>query len=219
MADLIKEFFERPLSEAESDSLSHLLNESPDAALRFEGLLEGHYLATGLPSPEVPASLNTPPRVSGGLGTAAGLKFSALLVAAGLLAWKFWPSSITLPAVKPQAPAVLSTAPLSKNTETRPAHAARVLPVQPQPAGPTVEGEELSVVVGVQEKTLVTVRILNNGGKEVRELYTGFIQPGHWSFRWDGDLSDGVPAAAGDYQIDVQTGDLHQTKNIRIKPY
>jgi flagellar hook assembly protein FlgD len=82
---------------------------------------------------------------------------------------------------------------------------------------PTATGEQLSVVVGAQEKTLVTVRILNHEGQEIRDLYTGFIQPGHWSFRWDGDLSDGVVAPAGNYEIDVQTGALHQTKDIRIK--
>lgn len=217
MADLIKEFFERPLSEAESQSLGDLLQGSPDEALRFEGLLKGHYLATGLPDPQVPSSLSAPP-VSGGSGIALGLKLFALLLAVGLLAWKFWPLSRTLLAPQAQAPAALSGMPLLKKTEPRLAHSTQALPVQPQAAEPTAEGEELSVEVGTPEKALVTVRVLNGGGREVRELYTGFVQPGHWAFRWDGDLSDGAPAPAGDYQIDVQTGALHQTKNIRIKP-
>ncbi len=57
MADLIQEFFERELSEAEANSLGNLLQESPDSALRFESLLEKHYLQTGLPSPQLPSGL------------------------------------------------------------------------------------------------------------------------------------------------------------------
>lgn len=57
MADLIHEFFERELSAAESDALSEQLRQSTDASLRFEGLMENHYVATGLPLPELPASL------------------------------------------------------------------------------------------------------------------------------------------------------------------
>ena len=60
MADLIHEFFERELSEAESDALSEQLRQSTDASLRFEGLVENHYAATGLPLPELPASLKNP---------------------------------------------------------------------------------------------------------------------------------------------------------------
>jgi hypothetical protein len=210
MADLIHEFFERELSETEADVLSEQLRLSTDESLRFEGLLESHYLATGLPLPELPASLQNLPLNPGGLGSALGLKLFAVLVATGLgyAVYKFWPS----PAVAPQA--VL--APVV--SVSQPAVITKLLPVQPKSVSPTATGEELSVVVGAQEKTLVTVRILNHEGGEVRDLYTGFIQPGHWSFQWDGDLSDGVPAPAGEYQIDVQSGALHQTKDIQIKP-
>jgi len=210
MADLIHEFFERELSEAESDALGEQLRLSTDESLRFESLLESHYAATGLPIPELPASLQNLPLNPGGLSSALGLKIFAVLIAAGLgyAVLKYWP----LPAPAPQA--VL--APIVSLSQ--PAAITRLLPVQPKPVSPTATGEELSVVVGAQAKTLITVRILNQEGKEIRDLYTGFVQPGHWSFQWDGDLSDGVPAAAGDYQIDVQTGALHQTKDIRIKP-
>src|SRR5665213_37367 len=210
MADLIHEFFERELSEAESDALSEQLRQSTDASLRFEGLVENHYAATGLPLPELPASLKNLPLNPGGLGTALGWKLFAVLIAAGLgyAVLKFWPSSSIVP---------ISVVPAPIISQSQPA-AAKLLPVQPQKVEPTVTGEELSVVVGAQAKTLVTVRILNQAGQEVRDLYTGFVQPGQWSFRWDGDLSNGAPATAGQYQIDVQTGALHQTKNIRIKP-
>src|SRR5665213_693160 len=211
MVDLIHEFFERELSEAESDALSEQLRLSTDESLRFEGLLESHYAATGLPLPELPASLKNLPLNPGGLGTALGWKLFAVLIAAGLgyAVLKFWPSSPAVP---------VSVVPVPALSSSQPAPASRLLPVQPQKVDPTATGEQLSVVVGAQEKTLVTVRILNHEGQETRDLSTGFIQPGHWSFRWDGDLSDGSPATAGQYQIDVQTGALHQTKAIRIKP-
>jgi len=210
MADLIHEFFERELSEAESDALSEQLRLSTDESLRFEGLLESHYLATGLPLPELPASLQSLPLNPGGLSSALGLKLVAVLVAAaglGYVVLKYWPS-----APVPQA----ALAPMVSLSQ--PAMITKLLPVQPKSVSSTATGEELSVVVGTQAKTLVTVRILNHEGGEVRNLYTGFVQPGHWSFQWDGDLSDGVPAPAGAYQIDVQSGALHQTKEIQIKP-
>ncbi len=226
MADLITEFFERELTETEADSLGDLLRESPDETLRFEGLLEGHYLATGLPSPQLPASLLKLPPSPGGWGGAGGLKLLFLLGAAGLglLAWKFRPiTSFFQPAAIPasatlsQSP-VFSTAPKPVNTLPQPANAAKSEPVQPQEAGPVAEGEELSVEVGTQEKTLITVRVLNHEGKEICDIYTGFVQPGQWSFRWNGNLADGMPAPAGAYQIDVQAGALHQSKDIQIKP-
>ncbi len=209
MADLIHEFFERELTEAESDALGEQLRLSADESLRFEGLLESHYAATGLPLPELPTSLQNLPLNPGGLGSALGLKLFAVLVVAGLgyLVLKSWlspavPKAVLAPVVSTSQPAVIT----------------KLLPVQPKPVSSTATGEQLSVVVGAQAKTLVTVRILNYEGKEIRDLYTGFVQPGHWSFRWDGDLADGVPAPAGNYEIDVQTGALHQTKDIRIKP-
>lgn len=217
MADLINEFFERELSEAEAESLGDLIRESPEESLRFEGLLAGHYLATGLPSPQLPASLLKLPGAPGGWGGAGGLKILLLLAATGLgfLAWKLWPSSAPVPSGPSPAPAALSEAPAA--ALPRPVPAAKPLPVEPQEAGPTAEGEELSVVVDAPQKSLVTVRILNSAGKEVRALYTGFVQAGRWDFQWDGLLEDGAAADAGDYRIDVQTGATHMSKEIQIK--
>ncbi|HTC21346.1 MAG TPA: FlgD immunoglobulin-like domain containing protein, partial [bacterium] len=208
MADLTQEFFEREFSESDGDSLKALLEESPEAVLRFERLLESHYLATGLPSPELPPSLQSLPFKPGGWGAFGAWKLLSVLAAAGLafVAWKYWPSSQTLAIQPAPVPAAMSQAPAPVIANPRPAQAVLPPTVEPQPAGPMAEGKELSVVVGTQEKTLVTVRILGQGGREIRDLYTGFVQPGHWSFKWDGELSDGNPAPAGDYQIDVQSG-------------
>jgi hypothetical protein len=212
MADLIQEFFERELSGPEADSLGTLLQESPDAALRFEGLLENHYLSTGLPLPQLPASLQSLPLSPGGMGTIGGWKLFALLMAAGagLAVWKYWPQSQALP-----AKAVL--APITSISQPAFSAPAKPLPVHPRKVDPMAVGEELSVVVGAAEKTLVTVRVLDAEGKEVRDLYTGFIQPGHWSFQWDGLLSAGAPAPTGAYRIEVQTGALRQIKDVHIQ--
>jgi hypothetical protein len=213
MVDLVTTFFERELSEAEADALGNLLQQSPEEALRYEGLLEQHYLATGLPAPQVPQSLTLPPS-SGGLGASGwtGLAVVIALTGAGLL-WKFWPQ---VPAEVPVKP-VIAPVKVAAPRNPIPSVPVQPAPVQPAPVEATAEGEELSVVVSTQAKSLVTVRILDSTGREVRGLFAGFVQPGQWAFKWDGELFNGVPAPAGEYQIDVQTGSLHQFKTIRIK--
>jgi len=214
MVDLVQAFFERELSESEADLLGKLLRESPDSALRFEGLLETHYLATGLPSPQLPSSLQKLAPAAGKLGA---LGWAGLVVAVaagvGLLAWKFWPvSEIAQPAIiQPLAPAARAKA-LAPKIIMKTLSA----PVRTAPTAPSAVGEELSVVVDTPEKSLVTVRVLNAAGQEVRHLFTGFVDPGQRSFQWDGNLSAGEPAPAGSYKIDVQTGASHQTKDIRV---
>ncbi len=214
--DLIQEFFNRELSEAEADSLGELLRESPDSALQFEGLLEKHYAQTGLPSPQLPASLNDLPRGSNGIGSLGGLKILLLLAATGLgyLAWKYWPVKTEVPIPGYSHQETLSGSPLDK----KPSALQAVKPlVQPQEAGPAAEGEELSVVLDAPQKSLVTVRILDSAGREVRALYAGFVEAGRWNFQWDGLLENGAAAGAGDYRIDVQAGAAHLTKDIQIK--
>jgi len=220
MTDLVQEFFLRDLSEAEHEALSKMLESTPDAALRYEQLLEQSYLATGLPQPSLPQGLQSLPHPgAGGLtGLSGSIKILlAVLATTGVILWKFWPQPKTEISVPVQPQAVQQTAPKALTVPVK--EAIKLLaPVQPSAAAPGPEGQELSVVVDAPVKNLVTVRILGQDGQEIRNLYTGFVQPGHWAFRWDGDLTDGKPAPPGNYQIDVQTGTLHQTKNIRIKP-
>lgn len=215
MADLIEQFFQKDLSEAEHAALSRLLQESPDAALKYEGLLEQNYLALGLPQPTLPEGLQYLPKGGGSLlgkGVLAKLLAVGLVVAGGVL-WKFWPkSNVEMPAViqqpvqqvvqKPSLPAVIER---------------KLSPVKPLAADPAQEGQELSVILNTAQKSLVTVRILNAQGMEVRALYTGFVNPGKWAFQWDGLLGSGQPADAGDYKIDVQSGESHLSKDIQIK--
>ena len=206
--DLIQEFFKRDLSEAEQEALAKLLQESPDAAVKYERLLEQNYLATGLPQPTLPKALQSMPHVGGG-GLAAGLTKLLIigLIAAGFALWKYWPPSKVENPAPIQRPVMRPTNPEVK----RPA------PIQPEAAGPTQEGQELSVLVKTPQRSLVTVRVLNAQGREVRALYAGFVDPGQWAFQWDGLLENGEPASAGNYVIDVQSGPAHLTKAIQIK--
>jgi len=213
MTDLIQEFFNRDLTEAEQEALSKLLEGSPDAALRYESLLEQNYLATGLPQPTLPEGLQSLPQPGNGSlpWWTGSLKFVAVgLVAAGIALWKFWPEP------KPVTP--LSTQQVPALPAARPAQpeAIHPLPIRPSAAQPAQEGQELSVLVDVPRKSLVTVHILNEQGKEVRNLYTGFVEAGRWSFRWDGLLENGETANTGHYRIDVQSGATHQSKDIQI---
>ena len=216
MADLIEQFFARDLSAAEHEALSKFLQESPEAALKYQHLLEQDYMATGLPQPTLPKGLNSLPKTGGSLlGKGALLRVLAVGLAgmsAGLF-WKFWskPNPATLPTMQRPSLAVSPKPAQPAVVRQKPA------PVQPLAAGPSQEGQELSVVVNTAGKSLVTVRILDAQGNEVRAIYTGFVETGHWSFRWDGLLENGEPANPGSYQIDVQSGETHMSKNIQIK--
>src|SRR5579872_1434677 len=218
MADLIQEFFKRDLTEAEQEALSKLLEESPDAALSYERLVGQNYLATGLPQPILPKGLQSLPHP--GTGGITGLSSSikillVVLTAAGAALWKYWPQIKTEVYMPLQQP-VQQVLEKSMKVPVKPAVKKPAL-IEPTAAGPTQEGQELSVVVDAPQRSLVTVRILDPAGKEVRALYTGFVEAGRWNFKWDGLLGNGEAAGPGDYRIDVQSGAAHQSKNIRIK--
>jgi hypothetical protein len=218
MADLIEEFFKRDLSESEAEDLGKLLQESPDAPLRFKALSEQRYLAMGLPAPQLPDGVHLPsaPRGLGLSGWIAGIVLTALVITASL--WKFWPHAPVEANVK-TIPVHLPPSAVTASVPEK-ATKAKALPpssIQPVPAAPAAEGMELSVSVDTRTRVLATVRVLDASGHEVRSLFTGFIQPGQWTFKWDGDLAGGQPAPAGQYKIDVQTGDSHQLKEIQIQ--
>ena len=212
MTDLIQEFFKRDLNESEQESLSKILEESPDAALRYENLLERNYLATGLPQPTFPKSLQSLPQSGGWVSRVGWTKLAAVgLVVLGGTLWKFWPESkagYSLPS--PQVQTLRVPRPI--NSVVKKSVSPRSLAAEP-----VQEGQELSVVVDVSSKSLVTVRILDTKGTEIRNLHTGFVGPGRWTFQWDGLLENREPASAGFYRIDVQSGSTHLSKGIQIK--
>jgi hypothetical protein len=75
----------------------------------------------------------------------------------------------------------------------------------------------LSVEVVWPGRKDIAVRVLDANGAEVVSLYRGLLEPGRWVFDWNGKSSDGRPAPAGEYQIEVRSGMTAKRKGIRIK--
>ncbi len=75
----------------------------------------------------------------------------------------------------------------------------------------------LSVAIGQSKSGVLSVRVLDLKGMELVGLYRGLLGKGNWVFEWDGRLTNGKPAPAGYYQIEVRSGSFIQHKNIRIQ--
>ena len=211
MKNLVDEFFNRNLSEAQAQELEDLLGDSPEEASRFGEKMRLEYLALGLPVPTIPRHLA---HSSTGLSVAK-LALLAAAFSGGILAWSFWPhpafkTAVTAPAVEKElVPAILPRV----KTQLPPP------PVQvPQRlAGTTAEGNRLSVVVELDKPAPVEVCILDPKDRMVRNLYQGSLASGKWSIHWDGLLSDGSPAPAGNYRIRVKSGAAEMSKNVDIE--
>lgn len=84
-------------------------------------------------------------------------------------------------------------------------------------AQPGKSHTNLSVVLRRTAPGQVTLRVLNPEGIPVVLLYDGLLQPGNWSFDWDGKLPDGRKPDPGKYKIQVTTGKVTKEKNIRLR--
>jgi flagellar hook assembly protein FlgD len=72
--------------------------------------------------------------------------------------------------------------------------------------------EELSVVVSNPQEGLVTVKVADSQGNEIRVLYAGILPAGEHNFTWDGKGESGQVASPGVYDLVVTSGTkvLHQ---------
>lgn len=236
MADLVKEFFRRDLTDGEARQLEQLLESSDDACLRLAQFAEKAYLRTGLPRPKAPGS---PP--GGGLGPGLFHGFHPLLMVAALTGAAalvyFYHSQPTLVPAVHQKIAALAPRTAPRHTSPPP---ARVL-AKPSPIGVPqsitahpvlspgpglvepvayVPGKKyggLSVTVQQAADDLVTVRVLDSTRAEVRALYAGLLAQGTWTFTWDGKLSNGQRAGIGSYWVEVKSGGRSLTREIRIQ--
>ena len=223
MADLLQDFFKRDLSESELDALETALKGSPEAALGFEAQLELYRQKIGMPHQPLPESLRSLPKQGGSIGwSGAGMRWLiAAVLGAGVLGtavWKFWPnpSPVKVSASAP-VPAVAST--VMASIDKSPVKTiAKLASLQPQSAATKTVDNGMRVIIHTAQAAPVTVRILDQGGKEVRALYSGMVQPGEWIFQWDGLLPDGQSAPPGGYKIEVQSNGRHLTKDISVKP-
>jgi hypothetical protein len=213
MTNLVDEFFKRNLTESESQDLDQLLEHSPQEAGRFAERMKQEYFSLGLPAPQLPKRLAHS-------GSTAGLSpLVSTLVAGGFLSaaaltWWFWPESkASILAPSAPAPVAATVAPPT-----------RTLPILPPPAIPqavtssTEAGNRLNVVVDLDTQAPVKVCVLDPKDQSVRTLYEGTLPAGKWSLRWDGKLSDGSRAPAGDYRIEVESGAHRMTRTVSIAP-
>lgn len=213
MIHLVEKFFNEDLTGADEEALEKLLLQSTEAASEFNVLAEEAYLATGQPAHQWPGKTIQIPHV-GGMGT--GLKLLLALVALGsaVVIWRLWPRPVTevippkvIPSMTIKPVVALPKAIVPKIT------ASKILPSR---AVSEQEGDALGILVETPQVALVTVRVLDHSGREIRVLYTGVLDPGKWSFRWDGLLENGKPAAGGNYTIEVQKGSRRLSKPVRL---
>jgi hypothetical protein len=229
MADLLREFFKRDLSNAEEEKLAQQLASSPRHSMRFAKLARLAYVQTGLPNP------------SPHLGHAAAshlLGPMALKIVGGLLAgsviavvvWKAHQAPVELKPSQAPVPALTTTppprppTPVISHPNTLPlktlSPAPLTLPqgmVQPLAYDPNKKYEGLDLVVERPSTGLVTVRILDASNKEVRLLFAGMLDKGKWDFQWDGKQQDGSMAEPGIYRVEVQSNGRILDKEIKLQ--
>jgi hypothetical protein len=144
MADLLKEFFRRDLTDPEEERLAQQLAASPKVSMRFAKLAKKAYLATGLPNPEKPGGGSSGPGGSPHLGPVVlkSVVVAALLGGLGLLAWnvlKTPPETKPLPTPTPTPIVHVKPPAQPKPTSThipQPKVAPKPVPPTPLPPAP-----------------------------------------------------------------------------------
>ena len=220
MTNLVDEFFQRNLTEAEAQSLEELLGKSPEDALRLGEKMKQEYLAMGLPLPVLPKHLAYP-LPGTGLPLLKAALLAAALVGAGTLAWRFWPGpalQTALPLVSVEKPAIARVLPPEVIHRSEAKLPPPPLEIPERLTGSTAEGNRLSVVVELENAAPVEVRIFDPKDQPVRTLYQGNLEAGKWAIHWDGLLSNGSKAPGGDYRIQVKSGSTEMSKNVSIEP-
>ncbi len=215
MTNLVDEFFKRNLSESESQDLDQLLEGSPQEAGRFAERMKREYFSLGLPAPQLPKHLAHSSSAAG-LSPLVSTLVAGGLLSAAALTWWLWP--------EPKAAILAPSAPAPLVATVAPAPQTRTLPALPPPAIPqavtssTEAGNRLNVVVDLDAQAPVKVCVLDPKDQSVRVLYEGTLPAGKWSLRWDGKLTDGSRAPAGDYRIEVESGAHRMTRTVSIAP-
>jgi hypothetical protein len=226
MENLVKAFFERDLTEAEEKRLDTLLESSPKEAFQLLERAKALYLQTGLPNPEPPPA-GGPPLSAGGAKMLWGFLTGIVITGAAWWSWENRPVpqpevSIPVSAIPLAAPAYPKITPAGSppRPEPPPAGLKQVFVepemVRPEPyiAGHRYGG--LNVIVDQKGSGLITIRVLDPNGKEIRLLFANILEAGRWNFSWDGRTKDGRLAKAGLYQVETQSGKTLLRKEIRI---
>ncbi|MCK4679287.1 MAG: T9SS type A sorting domain-containing protein [Bacteroidales bacterium] len=87
-----------------------------------------------------------------------------------------------------------------------------LLSVQPNPFN-----ESVMIKLSVNKKTVITVRITNMQGKEIKTLMQGYQLSGHYQLTWDGSNQAGITSDPGIYLLIIETpGQVVTNKLIRM---
>jgi len=205
MADLVEKFFAQDLTEAEERALGEALMASDEQALKFGRLAEEAYARYGLPDP------GAGPSTTGGLTGGPSLTTWCLLglIAAGFLL--YWIKG------SPSEECVSTPVPVLSDAD-RPVQAGSVRKAAPPVSASPVPSYDLLKILVEQDATgPVVVRVLSPEGREVRRMYDGTLAAGHWAFRWDGKLADGMLARPGIYAIEIDNGRAVQSKKVLVQ--
>jgi hypothetical protein len=232
--DLLKEFFERDLTDAEEEQLSKQLSESTQNSMKFAKHAKSFYLKTGLPNPASHVGhLGHLGHLGHVVGSSMTLKVIGGLIAGGAIVATLHvvtkPAVQTIPAPVPTVisaptimPAKVATPTTPKPTPPKAQATSFKAPstpnmVKPIAYDPRIKYEGLDLIVERQTAGLVTIRVLDSAKKEVRLLFAGLLNKGKWTFQWDGRLSNDDYAQPGTYQIQVQSGKEVLAKEITLQ--
>jgi flagellar hook assembly protein FlgD len=78
--------------------------------------------------------------------------------------------------------------------------------------------QQLSVVVDNPRDGLVTVRVLDGQGREIRMLFAGILPAGRRTFAWDGKTGQKSPAPPGRYNVEIKSGSDVMRREIQLEP-
>lgn len=235
MKELLDEYFKRDLTEAEEQKLANWLASSPEESLRFAEKMGGFYKDLGLAEPSWSGG-HLPAKKSLGLGKwilALALGAAAFLVygkvhkmgtAVAPVVEQPQPAQTQgIPVMvknkrrSQPPPEVSKPMPIPENhsSSLSPQQASQdpglpalepAIPVAPRAGTQEGESERLTVKVNQPRAGLVTVKVVDGKGDQVRALYAGILPAGSRSFTWDGKTDQGSLAKPGSYFLEFKSG-------------
>ncbi|MBU2530109.1 MAG: T9SS type A sorting domain-containing protein, partial [Elusimicrobia bacterium] len=148
--------------------------------------------------------------VSGNYSSGAIYTYSATLSGAGSYAYYFEAYDLYdaeaagEAAVEKMGPVIITNAPEVKKVKVY----NRV--IKPE------ENENCFVSYNLSEDAVMTVKVYNTLGQEIRELYRGTSGAGLNTMSWDGTDSSGSKVSSGVYYIHIEGGGISQQKKVVV---
>ena len=213
MSDLLHDYFKRDLSEAEEDRLAEELSSSESSSSAFLKQAQAYYEKTLVNAPQTPFWKKPLFAFWGGV-SATTLCFLLFLFVMG----RGGNGSKPVPSLETKA-AVISAPKTQSVAKTHLRQKVELtLPASSKPQA-WQQGHTYSVwnvVIHQTANCLITIRVLDASGREVKALYAGFLKPGAWVFEWNGRDKAGRRVADGPYTIEAQSGKQTARKAINV---